>query len=644
MCGITGIIRNRALSPEDVRRVAAINAALAHRGPDGAGEFHDAHIAMAMRRLSIIDLEGGWQPLYNEDRSLVLVVNGEVYNFIELREQLQKRGHRFSTLSDSETILHLYEDHGLDCVQHLRGMFAFALWDIRKKRLVLARDRMGEKPLYLYETEDKIIFSSELKSILQSHEIPFILDPDAINLYFHYQYVPEPRTPIKNVRKLPAGHLLIIDLEPLRCTETCYWRMEDAQPLTGNPAVLIRTVLDEISELTLRADVPVGVALSGGLDSSAIAALAIKKYPGTMHAFSIGYSDYPPWDERRDAEKFADFLGMPFHDIELKTEDLVSIFPDLVYYRDDPIADISGYGYYAVMKLAHDHRVPVMLQGQGGDELFFGYPWVKDAVKQSIRKESLTKMSNHSWINYFNLTFPRLASPSEVIQWMRTYGGFKTAWTQYQRDKSMPEDQLVFMDLAPDFNVAALCHEELYDDSFKRKMTENLPYTIFTSPLPWKNVDILMTKLISQTYLLENGIAQGDRLSMASSVELRLPLVDYRLVETVIGLRKMYPDYNLEPKAWFKSALKDIVPEWVMNRPKKGFAPPVKEWHEALFQQYGTLLDGGFLVEFEVLKPETAKKLAKGPFPRGVVTPLSFKALVLELWCRKMAQIVKSGR
>lgn len=639
MCGICGIITQKKSTSSDQDCVSKMNSALTHRGPDGEGTFNDDHIALAMRRLSIIDLPGGWQPLYNEDGTLVLITNGEIYNYIELRKQLEQKGHTFSTKSDSETILHLYEEYGSACVHHLRGMFAFALWDQKNQHLMLARDRMGEKPLYLYETKDTIIFSSELKSILQCHEIPFILDPDSINLYFHYQYVPEPRTPIKNVKKLPAGHFLIIDLEQFRCTDTCYWRMEDAPPLTGNPAALIRTVLDEVSELTLRSDVPVGVALSGGLDSSAIAALAIKKYPDTMHAFSVGYPDHPLFDERRDAEKFADYLGMPFHDIELKTDDFVTIFPDLVYYRDDPIADISGYGYYAVMKLAHDHRIPVMLQGQGGDELFFGYPWVKDAVKQSIRKESLMKMDNHSWINYYNPAFPRLTSPYKIIQWVRTYGGCKTAWTEYQRDKSMPEDQLVFMDLVPDFNVAALCHDEMYDDSFKGMMTENLPYTIFTSPLPWKNVDIHITRLISQTYLLENGIAQGDRLSMASSVELRLPLVDYRLVETVIGLRKNYSDYNLEPKTWFQSALKDIVPEWIMKRPKKGFTPPVKEWHNALFQQYGSLLDGGFLVESGVLKPETAKKMTKGPLTRGVVTPLSFKALVLEFWCRKLTTI-----
>ncbi len=639
MCGICGILSYTQLTSSDLESVFKMNSNLIHRGPDGEGTFTDDNIALAMRRLSIIDLSGGWQPLYNEDRSLVLVINGEIYNYIELRNQLEKKGHTFATHSDSETILHLYEDYGTACVHHLRGMFAFALWDRKNQRVMLARDRMGEKPLYLNETNGKIIFSSELKSILQSKQIPFILDPDAINLYFHYQYVPEPRTPIKHVRKLPAGHFLTIDLESFRCTETCYWKMEDAQPLTGNPALLIRKTLDDISELTLRADVPIGVALSGGLDSSAIAALAVKKYPDTMHAFSIGYPNHPPCDERREAETFADFLGMPFHDIELKSDDLVSIFPDLVYYRDDPIADISGYGYYAVMKLARDHQIPVMLQGQGGDELFFGYPWVKDAVQQSLRKESMITNGNQSWKHYLHLTAPCMTSPSLMIQWIRTLGGIKTGWKQYQRDRYMPENQLVFMDLIPDFNIADIGYEEQYTESFKRQIMKNLPYSIFTSPRPWKNVDILMTKLISQTYLLENGIAQGDRLSMASSVELRLPLVDYRLVETVIGLRKTYSDYDFEPKFWLKSALKNIVPEWVMCRSKKGFAPPVKEWHDALFQQYGSLLDGGLLMELGVLTPKTAKKMAKGPFPQGIVTPLSFKALVLEVWCRKMMQI-----
>jgi asparagine synthase (glutamine-hydrolysing) len=638
MCGICGLLKSgkNCDSYQDI--VKRMNSALIHRGPDGEGMYSDDFISLAMRRLSIIDLQGGWQPIYNEDGSLVLIANGEIYNFIELRKDLEIKGHAFSTKSDCETILHLYEEYGTACVHHLRGMFAFALWDTRKGRLTLARDRMGEKPLYLYERDGCLLFASEMKALLSSGEVPFDLDPRAINRYFYYQYVPEPQTPIKNVRKLPAGHIVTVDISPWRCSETSYWQMENAPPLTGNPGELIRNDLEEISGIIIRSDVPVGIALSGGLDSSAVAALTVKKYPDIMHAFSIGYPDRPPCDERMDAQQFADYLGMPFHDIVLKTEDMVSDFPSLVYHRDDPIADISGYGYYSVMKLAHDHNVPVMLQGQGGDELFFGYTWIRDAVKESIRKQDFLSRKNITWTDYFEWRFPGFTSPYEVLRWVRTMGGIVSARNRYQRDKTSPEDQLVFIDTIPDFHSMKEYGENFFTPSFTSQVSENDPYALFTTPLPWKNIDIMMTKLITQTYLLENGIAQGDRLSMASSVELRLPLVDYKLVETVIGLRKNYPDYTLQPKAWFKAALKGIVPEWVMKRPKRGFAPPVREWHDAVFQSYGNMLDEGYLVESKVLKPETAKQLSKGPYPSNTITPLSFKALVLELWCRKMSQ------
>ncbi|MGB8507357.1 MAG: hypothetical protein WCD76_03050, partial [Pyrinomonadaceae bacterium] len=261
MCGISGIVSRQKVTPEEVSRVAAMSRALIHRGPDGAGEFRAQHVAFAARRLSIIDLEGGAQPLYNEDRSLALVANGEIYNHVELRRRLEALGHRFATGSDCESILHAYAEYGADCVRHLRGMFAFAIWDEARGRVLLARDAMGEKPLYLYERDGSLVFASEMKALLRSGRVPFELDPAAVNLYFHYQYVPEPRTAIKGVRKLNAAHLLVIDVEPWRVEERCYWRMEDAPPIEGDAPALIRDELETVSELVTRADVPVGVAL-----------------------------------------------------------------------------------------------------------------------------------------------------------------------------------------------------------------------------------------------------------------------------------------------------------------------------------------------------------------------------------------------
>ncbi len=599
-------------------------AALVHRGPDGQGEYTDKHVAMGMRRLSIIDLEGGWQPLYNEDKSLVLIMNGEIYNFIELTDALKMRGHTFSTHSDGEVILHLYEEEGIECLHQLRGMFAFALLDIKQGGVFIVRDRMGEKPLYLHETADSIYFSSEMKALLSVGCIPFELDPVAVNDYFHYQYVPEPKTPLKAVRKLPRAHYLKIELAEWKVEQHKYWDMEALAPVEGDPVELVRNELDQICELLIRADVPVGVALSGGLDSSAIAALAAKKYPGTMHAFSVGYPGRPPNDERNDAKALADLLGMPFHEIELETADLVNNFEKMNFHRDDPIADISGFGYYSVSKIARENGVPVLLQGQGGDEVFWGYQWVKDAAEATDEKiggrdgpPSIKRFIKTS----FKSLFGKHAEPQPPVNGYRP----------------------IFHELAPDFRMALTDVRNYYTNSFIQALGGASAYDLFTFDKPWKHSDILITRLICDTYLLENGIAQGDRLSMANSVELRLPFVDYKLVELVIGLRKSHqadPDYQGFPKPWLRGAMKGILPDFIIERPKQGFAPPVIEWHNALFKVYGEYLDGGYLVQSGVLTEEAGATLASGLFPRGAIAPISFKALVLEIWCREMRKIL----
>jgi asparagine synthase (glutamine-hydrolysing) len=643
MCGIAGLASRSVISEAELEAVGRVNESLFHRGPDGDGQYRSAHVALSMRRLSIIDLAGGWQPLYNEDRTLVLIANGEIYNYVELRQQLEAEGHRFLTGSDCETIIHLYQKFGLDCVQHLRGMFAFALWDARRKRLLLARDRMGEKPLYIYEREGQLLFASEMKSLLRSGLVPFELDPAAIDLYFHYQYVPEPLTPLKGVRKLDAAHLLTVEIDPWRVEEKCYWRMEDAPPLDGDPAQLIRQELETTSEIIIRSDVAVGVALSAGLDSSAIAALAARKYPGTMHAFSVGYPGSPDNDERAGARLLAEHLKMPFHEVELETGAMVEFFPELVYWRDDPIADISGYGYYAVSKLAREHNVPVVLQGQGGDELFWGYGWVQQAAQQSSRKISLKAKGLRALPEYLDFRLPKDFSRPALSQWVRTSGGLLPGWQQFQDHRTTPADQMVFYDLSADFRQASRDARRLYGARFARELGETTATELFTFPQPWPDVNVTLTRLICATYLRENGIAQGDRLSMASSIELRLPLVDYKLVETVIGLRKAQPDVGQSAKAWFKAALQDVLPEWVINRPKRGFAPPVLQWHLALFSAYGESLRDGHLVGAGVLNQESARQLSAGPYPSTAITPISFKALVLEQWCRRMSGLSGEG-
>lgn len=599
MCGLSGILSAAPVTPGQRAAVAAMADRLVHRGPDDEGWLETGQAVMAMRRLAVIDLAGAAQPLANRDRSLALVFNGEIYNYRELRAELGAQGHAFRTQGDGEVILALYERYGLDFVGHLRGMFVIALWDSRSKRVVLARDRMGEKPLYLHETKDSLVFASEMKALLRSGAVDFALDPAAVHLYFHYQYVPEPLTAVRGVRKLDAGHLLVVDLEPWAVREIRYWSLEDCPPVEGDAPALIRKRLDDAGRLALRSDVPVGVALSGGLDSSLIAALAARYAPGAVSAITVGYPGRPPNDERREAEALSRLLAIPHHEVELDLGEMVDGFPALNFWRDDPIADIAGFGYFAVMRKAHELGIKVMLQGQGGDELFWGYAELRAARAAAHRAQR------------------RRSGP------LRRLLGRRDGVAQ------MP-----FYDKAPDYRHAASNIRKHYSRSFAHSVRSVDPGWLFTFPLPWPDVDVALTERICATYLRENGIAQGERLAMASSVELRLPFMDHRLVETVVGLRRHRSDAGLPAKTWLKAAAEGLVPAEVLDRRKQGFAPPVREWHRALFDRYGAMLTDGYLVANDVLSPPGARALAQGPFPAGAIAPLSFKALVLEIWCR----------
>ncbi len=632
MCGIAGLISTQPITSLQQERVLRMSDTLVHRGPDGAGTFLGSRVSLAMRRLSIIDLSGGWQPLYNEDKSLVLICNGEIYNFVELRGVLESKGHRFRSNSDAEVIVHLYEEYGEGCIHHLRGMFAFALWNETRKCLFLARDRMGEKPLYLLEQGDTLYFASELKALLRTGVIDFQLDRSAVYQYFHHQYVPEPMTPIKGVRKLPAATHLTVHLQPWSLREFKYWQMEAAPPLESDPVPSIRTELERVSELTVRSDVPVGIALSGGLDSGALAALAARAYPGRLTAFTVGYEGRPRFDERHEAKAMADYLSIPLHEVELKTEDMVQAFPSLVLRADDPIADIASYGYDAVMQAARAHGVPVMLSGQGGDELFWGYSWMTEALGQTMRKARWQQEGRPKFSQYLRVNFPSTWSRRDMVEWCRSAAGLGSSYQQFLRDRQNPRERIVLHEHSPLFRTIRDSIPSILTDTFLDSAYESDLWKPYTLPHPWSRPDILFTRLICESYLAENGIAQGDRLSMASSVELRLPLVDYRLIEIVIGLRKGCPDYLLPPKTWFKEAVKDLVPEWLLHRSKRGFQPPGREWMQSVWARYGHALEDGLLVHHAILKPETARAMATQTH-HGPLAQLTFTALVLEYWC-----------
>lgn len=640
MCGIAGFVSKAPLGPEASGIGARLLREMAHRGPDGEGVYKGGHIWMGMRRLSIIDPRGGWQPLYNEDRSLALIANGEIYNFIELRDNLIARGHLFRTGSDCETIVHLFEEHGENCVDYLRGMFAFAIWDIRQKRLFLARDRLGEKPLYVYTRSDCLFFSSEMKPLLASGVAPFCIDPPSLNLHLHYGYVPEPRTMVKNVTKLPAGHTITIDALTWKLVQKRYWAMTDSPPITGDPVSIVDEQLHQIGRLIIRSDVPVGVALSGGLDSSLVAALAARYSPQTLQTFTVGYEGNVESDERNDAKRFAEYLGMPWHNITLSTSEVVEGFPGLVARTDDPIGDIAGYGYFAVMRAARESGIPVMLQGQGGDELFWGYSWVREAAARSHLKALALRDGWGALAEYWRAEKPANWNFRNLRRYAKKGFGLVPAISKLRADLDSPAEELVFYNINNEFAAATNISRKIYSESYFADLPHRHASRLFTGPQHWEDTGVSLTSLICNTYLLENGLAQGDRLSMASSVELRLPLVDYQLVEKVIGLRKSFPDHSAQPKRILREVASRILPEWVMQRKKRGFSPPVDQWLSGIHAKYGKDLQDGLLVSESLLDKKVISKMSQNPPCRGSERNVWFSLVVLETWMRSMKNLV----
>ncbi len=625
------MIRRGGLTPSDLERVDRLSRALRHRGPDDLGASRAGGVVIGMRRLAIIDPRHGRQPLWNEDRTICVVANGEIYNFVELRRDLEARGHRFATGSDCETIVHLYEDLGDDCLGRLRGMFAFALHDRRNGRVLLARDRLGEKPLYIVEHEGQLTFASELGALVRSGALAFELDPCAVRDYLLWGFVPEPRSAVSGARKLPAGCKLTVETDRWSVDESRWWSLLEAPPVYEPPADAIGKVLDETAELVIRSDVPVGVALSGGVDSSLVAAMARRRGP-SVQAFTVGYPGTDRHDEWPQAAETAAQLGIHnHHRIEVATSDAVSLFPAACAARDEPNADISGPGYLAIMRAARDRGVPVLLMGQGGDELFWGYPWTLGAIRATERKARLLR-GEADLTDYLRLSRPP-ASYTGAIDWALGGCGLLEGARALQRDRRTDPRRIVFWDHRPLWSAAERASRRSLCADVLHHCGEGDAAQVFTGPHLWTRPDLSITNLLVSTYLLSNGINQADRLSMSASVECRLPLIDFRLAEVVVGLRKATPDWGLGGKHWLMQAAKSRVPRDVLARRKRGFTPPWRDWTKAIFRAHGERLAAGHLVRSGILTSRSAARLARRPIDfMGRPDPIAMPLLMLESW------------
>lgn len=570
MCGIAGIV-DTVKAPEKPL-IEMMCAVMGHRGPDGEGYFMGGPAALGHRRLSIIDLEGGAQPLANEDSTLWITFNGEIYNFKDVREELIKKGHRFSTKSDTETIIHAYEEWNEKCLEHLRGMFAFAIWDVRKKELFIARDRLGKKPLYYHHNGSRFVFASELKAILQDKRVNRTPDPKAIADYLTYHYVPFPGTIFKDVHKLPPGHFMRVTLVngvgatkgPLKVKTSRYWdvKYEPDYSLTEDEWVeALRAKLKEAVGIRLISDVPLGAFLSGGIDSSAVVAMMSGFKAVPVKTFSVGFKE-KDFTETRYAREVAQRFSTDHHEIVVEP-DAIGLLPRLAWEFDEPFADSSAVPTYYVSKMAREH-VTVILSGDGGDETFAGYRrylWSNDMKRYDLMPALMKKVV--------------FGGPAAVLpEGMRGKGMLehlsKDPFKRYAGLNTYGDPRYLDNILSKDIRAALeeSGNGRLPDYAFLRKFYDSAPGDYLSK------IQYLDTK----TYLAEDILTKVDRASMLNSLETRAPLLDHEVVELAARIPPELKIKNGETKYILKRAMKGVLPEGILGRKKMGFGVPLVHW------------------------------------------------------------------
>jgi asparagine synthase (glutamine-hydrolysing) len=565
MCGIAGILELDRSARVDPRLLAAMSEALWHRGPDDEGSYLDGNLGLAHRRLSIIDLSTGHQPMFNEDGSVVVVFNGEIYDFAALRSRLLARGHRFATQSDTEVILHAYEERGADCVEELRGMFAFAIWDRRRRRLLLARDRLGIKPLYYHVGSDFVVFASEVKALLEHPRVPREVDLEGLDLYLSLRYVPGPRTLFRGISKLLPGHLMVCDEVGVRHRR--YWDL----PVAEDPDHAIspdearrrvEELLEESVRLRLVADVPLGVFLSGGIDSTAVLGMMHRIAPRPpARTFTVGYQ--PTSDEDRDANEFeyaqsaADAFGARHHELRLDAARVRDVLPEVVWHLDEPVADPACVPLFLISRLARRH-ITVVLSGEGADEVFGGYGIYRRMLRLESAHERRGGAATAGALAAAGRMWPG-ANGERLRHLLRLAGRPLHARYQGVSRALLPETKgrLVGCD---DLERLDRCARDVFGEHFRA--------AAHASPLQQ------MLYADTKTWLADDLLVKADKMTMANAQELRVPFLDHRLVELATRLPDSIKIRGDVGKAVLREAVGGLVPERILHRSKKGFPVP----------------------------------------------------------------------
>lgn len=567
MCGICGVVYCDRDQQVEQRLLKNMCDTIIHRGPDDEGFYVHNHVGLGMRRLSIIDLSTGKQPISNENGKIWIVFNGEIYNHKEIRAELEARGHQFKTQTDTEAIVHAYEEFGEKCVQKLNGMFAFAIWDELKNQMFLARDRVGIKPLYYFFDKQRLIFGSELKSILQAGEIPRRIDLQALDNFLTLEYIPAPLSIFQDIRKLAPGHTLTFKNNDIWIRN--YWDVElktnGTEP--GEIKKNLRELLQDATKLRLMSDVPLGAFLSGGIDSSTIVALMAQVMDQPVKTFSIGFED-STYNELEYARLIAKTFKTDHHEFIIKP-DAVELSDTLLKFLDEPFGDFSIFPTYLVSKMAREY-VTVVLSGDGGDELFAGYdPYIADKIAKRYYSRLPRGLRNGVISKMVDMIPPSSKKKGLINRAKRFVEGMK-----------LPEDLhhtrwMIFLQEAE--------KELLYNREMKSGILEKDSYKFirnYFSNVSYNGADEINKQMYVdlKTYLVDDILVKVDRMSMATSLEARVPFLDYRFVELAATIPGGYKLQGKKTKVILKQAMEDLLPHEILYRGKEGFSIPIKNW------------------------------------------------------------------
>jgi asparagine synthase (glutamine-hydrolysing) len=623
MCGICGKIEFDKDSLVSRELVIGMANAIHHRGPDDEGYYVSGPVGLGFRRLSIIDLSGGHQPLCNEDGSIWIVFNGEIYNYRELRRELLAKGHVFRSESDTEVIVHLYEEYGTDCVQKLRGMFAFAIWDGAKRTLFLARDRVGIKPLYYYKGKDFLSFGSEMKAILSDSAVDRDVDPKMIDRFLTYYYVPGSETLLRNIAKLEPGYLLTVKDGEIKTWP--YWDLDfshaNDHQSSGDLEQQLIELLDQSVQLHMISDVPIGFLLSGGLDSTAMLSLAAKKTDKPISTFTVGFSAENIVDERPFARLAANRFGSKHYEISISPDQFLGFLPGYVWHMEEPVCEPPAIALYYVSKLASQY-VKVLISGEGADEAFAGY--------ENFR--------NNFWFENIKRLFGPLQNTAGQV--MTHLGGMfhSRVLQKYGPRMSVRFEEYYLSRTSSPFGYFTKDSASLYTNEMARMVDKKFSASVTQKYLADAAHFGLLEKMLyvdTKTWLPDDLLIKADRMTMANSVELRVPFLDHKVLEFAASLPRNQKVRGWKLKYLAKKALSGYVPDEILSRKKAGFPIPYDSWLRSSLRSWVSdlLLD--------------QKAISRGYFKRSAIEELIrrnicgtgypkdiFALVVLEIWHR----------